>query len=230
MKPTGPNGENYWLPVVDDATRLIEGIMLKNKSDTYHKLTVFCEKIKLLTGRYPGIWRIDSGTEFKEFIKWGQKHGMTFETIPPYTAEPNGTVERFGGHVNDIQRTIIIDTKMPEEIWPYTTDTAIYIYNRLVNPKTKISPLTYWRQELEIARKAAPRAWKGMLVGYEGDGGHVYKVWDPVTKKLVVSRDIGFPQPGDDDSMGPTLASKAPTDPKDPDDEDVVGFMPVSLS
>lgn len=151
MKPTGPNGENYWLPVVDDATRLIEGIMLKNKSDAYHKLTAFCEKIKLLTGRYPGIWRMDGGTEFKEFIKWGEKHGMTFETTPPYTAEPNGTVERFGGHINDIQRTMIIDAKMPEEMWPYATDTAIYIYNRLVNPKTKISPLTHWRQELEIA-------------------------------------------------------------------------------
>jgi hypothetical protein len=38
----GLNGENYWLPVVDDATRLIEGTMLKNKSDAFHKLTAFC--------------------------------------------------------------------------------------------------------------------------------------------------------------------------------------------
>ncbi|EKV15208.1 hypothetical protein PDIG_16040 [Penicillium digitatum PHI26] len=261
MKPTGPNGENYWLPVVDDASRLIEGIMLKNKSDAYYKLTAFCEKIKLLTGRYPGIWRMDGGTEFKEFIKWGEKHGMTFEITPPYTAEPNGTVERFGGHINDIQRTMIIDAKMTEEMWPYATDTAIYIYNRLINPKTKISPLTHWRQELEIpnaepslkhlkpwgttayvhipkpkriqARKAAPRAWKGKLVGYEGDGGHVYKVWDPATRKLVVSRDVGFPQPGDDDNddTGSMLVNGVPTDPKDPDgDNDVVGFMPVSLT
>lgn len=227
IKPTGLNGENYWLPVVDDATRLIEGTMLKNKSDAFHKLTAFCEKIKLLTGRYPGIWRMDGGTEFKEFIKWGEKKGMTFEITPPYTAEPNGTVERFGGHINDIQRTMIIDAGMPENMWPYATETAIYIYNRLVNPKTKSSPLTHWREELEIAipepslkhlkpwgstayvhipkakrvqaRKAAPRAWKGMLVGYEGDGGHVYKVWDPTTKKVVVSRDVGFPQPGDED-------------------------------
>ncbi|OQD81092.1 hypothetical protein PENSOL_c230G05118, partial [Penicillium solitum] len=103
------------------------------------------------TEHFDCIWRMDGGIEFKEFIKWGEKHGMTFETTPPYTAEPNGTVERFGGHVNNIQRTMIIDAKMPEEMWPYTTDTAIYIYNRLVNPKTKISPLTHWRQELKIA-------------------------------------------------------------------------------
>ncbi|KAG0156039.1 hypothetical protein PDIDSM_3215 [Penicillium digitatum] len=73
------------------------------------------------------------------------------------------------------------------------------------------------------ARKAAPRAWKGKLVGYEGDGGHVYKV----------SRDVGFPQPGDDDNddTGSMLVNGVPTDPKDPDgDNDVVGFMPVSLT
>ncbi|KAJ5462345.1 hypothetical protein N7530_010550 [Penicillium desertorum] len=93
--------------------------------------------------QYPGIWRMDGGTEFKEFIKWGEKRGITFEITPPYTAEPNGTVERFGGHINDIQRTMIIDADMPEDMWPYATETAIYIYNRLVNPKTKVSPLTH---------------------------------------------------------------------------------------
>jgi hypothetical protein len=68
---------------------------------------------------------------------------MTFEITPPYTTEPNGTVERFGGHINDIQRTMIIDADIPEEMWLYAIDTAIYIYNRLVNPKTKISLLTH---------------------------------------------------------------------------------------
>jgi hypothetical protein len=133
---------------------------------------------------------------------------------------------------------MIIDTDMPEEMWPYATDSAIYIYNRLVNPKTKISPFTHWREELEIpnpepslkhlrlwgstayvhipkpkrvqARQAAPRAWKGMLVGYEEDGGHAFKVWDPTAKKVVVSRDVGFPQPGDEDDMGPTPVQPAP--------------------
>lgn len=198
MKPTGPNGENYWLPIVDDATRFIEVIMLKPKSDAYHKLTAFCGKIKLLIGSHPGIWRLDSGSEFKEFITWGKKQGMTFEVSPPYTAEPNGTVERSGGHINDIQRTMIIDAMTTEDMWPYATETAIYINNQLVNPKYRISPLTHWRQELNIpnpepflthlrpwgtaayvhipkdkrvqARKSAPRAWKGILVGYEGDG------------------------------------------------------------
>ncbi|KAG0156277.1 hypothetical protein PDIDSM_3454 [Penicillium digitatum] len=240
MKPTGPNGENYWLPVVDDASRLIEGIMLKNKSDAYYKLTAFCENIKLLTGRSHlanGWWH-----RVQRVHQMGEKHGMTFEITPPYTAEPNGTVERFGGHINDIQRTMIIDAKMTEEMWPYATDTAIYIYNRLINPKTKISPLTHWRQELEIPN-AEPslkhlKPWEQLhtfifrsLRGFRL--GKQHPEHGKESSKLVVSRDVGFPQPGDDDNddTGSMLVNGVPTDPKDPDgDDDVVGFMPVSLT
>ena len=103
-----------------------------------------------MTGRYPGVWRLDGGTEFKTFIEWGEKQGMTFEITPPYTAEPNGAVERYGGYINDIQRTMIIDAKLPESLWPHAVQTAIYTVNRLVNPKTKISPLTHWRTSLNI--------------------------------------------------------------------------------
>ncbi|KAG0156040.1 hypothetical protein PDIDSM_3216 [Penicillium digitatum] len=109
--------ENYWLPVATDALDLDRGIIRRH--DTLGLVR----------------WMVAQSS----VIKWGEKHGMTFEITPPYTAEPNGTVERFGGHINDIQRTMIIDAKMTEEMWPYATDTAIYIYNRLINPKTKIS-------------------------------------------------------------------------------------------
>jgi hypothetical protein len=59
---------------------------------------------------------MDGGTKFKEFIKWGKKRGMIFEITPLYTAEPNGIVERLSGYINDIQRTMIIDTDIPEDI------------------------------------------------------------------------------------------------------------------
>jgi hypothetical protein len=42
-------------------------------------------------------------------------------------------------------------------------------------------------------------------VGYKGDRGYIYKVWDPSIKKVVSSRDIGFPQPSDKDDIGPML-------------------------
>ncbi|OQD62830.1 hypothetical protein PENPOL_c011G04767 [Penicillium polonicum] len=99
----------------------------------------------------PEIARLD-GAQFNTFRDWGTKRGMTFEVTPPYTAEPNGAVERYGGYINDIQRTMIIDISLPdkEKLWPFAVEAAIYTTDRLVNPKTGISSLTHWRQELNI--------------------------------------------------------------------------------
>ncbi|OQD78931.1 hypothetical protein PENANT_c071G04033 [Penicillium antarcticum] len=183
------------------------------------------------------IWRMDNGTEFTKFIKWGEKEGMKFEFTPPYTAEPNGIIERISGYVNDIARVMMIDAKLPEKLWPYAVETAIYTINRLANPKSGKSPIQVWREMLGIenakpslthlrpwgsiayvhipkskrvqSRKMAPRATKGHLMGYVGDHGHQFKVWDPISMKIVESRDVGFPQHGreDDDEHGEAPAS-----------------------
>lgn len=244
MSPPGPKGEKYWMPVVDDATRLTEAPTFQSKDQIFQWLVDFCERIKLITGSYPGVWRMDNGSEFKRFIEWGKKRGMVFEPTPPYTKEPNGVSERYGGYLNSIQRTLIIDAGVPDKLWPYALDTAVYTTNRLVKPETGCSPLTAWRKKLNIpnpepslthlmpwgctayvhipkekrvqSHKVAPRAWKGWLMGYEGDGGHIYKVWNPATSSLSVSRDVGFPQPGDDDDMPGCAMMKPVINPKGP--------------
>lgn len=92
-----------------------------------------------------------------------------------------------------------------------------YIINRLPNTTIGDKPLVIWRRELLItqdvsldhvriwgskayvhipkedrvqAEKMAPRAFLGHLVGYEGDHGHVYKVWIPSTNQVKRSRDV----------------------------------------
>jgi len=42
------------------------------------------------------------------------------------------------------------------------------------------------------SRKLAPRAKKGCLVGYEGNNGHIYRVWIPAENKIVQLRDVIF--------------------------------------
>ena len=82
ITPPGPNGERYWIPIVDDATRFGRGISIQTKAEVSTHMIRFCEEMKLLTGRYPGYWRMDNGTEFKRFTSWGQERGMVFEITP----------------------------------------------------------------------------------------------------------------------------------------------------
>ncbi|KAJ9480916.1 hypothetical protein VN97_g12603 [Penicillium thymicola] len=42
------------------------------------------------------------------------------------------------------------------------------------------------------SRKMDARAWIGHLVGYEGDNGHIYRIYDPKTKKVSRHRDVVF--------------------------------------
>ncbi|KAJ5865288.1 uncharacterized protein N7529_007204 [Penicillium soppii] len=229
MSPPGPTGEKYWVPIVDDATRIGRGIFTKTKEEISTRMIEFCEEMKLLTGRYPGIWRLDNGTEFKRFITWGKKRGFVFELTPPYTAEPNGTAEWYSGYINEIGRTMIVDSGLDETLWPFAHQAAIYIVNRLANSETGKSPITLWHKRVQ-SRKAAPRAWKGYLIGYEGDGGHVYQIWDPVNQEIKRSRDVTFHKPSDEHDDGETGAiTLPPGPPKAPNNPGNAGIYQTSF-
>ena len=104
------------MPILNDTSRFLEGKVVKSKTAISDHLITFCRQIKLKTGRFPGIWRIDNSTEFAKFIKWGEKEGIKFEITPPYTAEPNGIIERISSYVNDIARVMMLDAKLPEKL------------------------------------------------------------------------------------------------------------------
>jgi hypothetical protein len=40
-------------------------------------------------------------------------------------------------------------------------------------------------------RKLDPKATEGIMVGY-GDSSRVYKIWDPVARNIITSRDVVF--------------------------------------
>ncbi|OQE65453.1 hypothetical protein PENNAL_c0208G09362 [Penicillium nalgiovense] len=251
MNPPGPRGEKYWVPIVDDCTRYTEGPCFRSKDEIADYMIKFCKRQKLLRGRYPAIWRIDGGTEFHKFQTWAENEGMIFELTPAYTPEPNGVAERMGGYINQTQRTMNMDAKLPDMLWPFRVDTAIYIHNRLINPKTGKTPILTWQEGLGLgetkvnlkhlrawgsivftyipketrvqSEKSRPRAFRGHLIGYEGENGHIFKVWNPVTKEIVRSRDVTFPDKldknRDDDQKGGVTPASKPA-PKDPDSDD----------
>src|SRR6202161_2620864 len=151
-----------------------------------------------------------------------KKRDMKFEPTPPRSPEPNGVPERWAGYLNQTARAMIIDAGLPAYLWPFAIDTAVYTVKRIVSPgetksalqkyredlgwsesqaKTTIKHLQIWgtrcykhipKEDRVQAEKMGPRAMIGYLVGYEGDNGHVYRIWDPKKRKIVRSRDVTF--------------------------------------
>ena len=136
INPPRPGREKYQVPIIDDYTRYTEGPYFRTKDKITEYIIKFCKRQKLLRGRYLAIQRINGGSEFYKFQIQGESEGIIFKLTPIYTPKPNSVAERIGGYINQIQRTINIDTKLLDSLQPFYINTAIYIYNRLVNPKT----------------------------------------------------------------------------------------------
>ena len=121
------------------------------------------------------------------------KHRITQETGIPYAHHQMGKVERANRTIINTVRTMLIDTKLPQALWPELAKTAVYLRNR---SPTKTLPQTpyeaLWKRkpdlshlrtigsmmyayntqptaEIERRRKLNPKARKGRLVSY-GEG------------------------------------------------------------
>ena len=137
-----------------------------------------------------------------------------------YAYKQNGVSEFIGHYLLQIIRTMGIDVGSPKELWTEALNTACYITNRL-RRRNQDAPIISWRKQLNIrtpdnatlsflrtwyakayvyipkekriqSQKMEPRAWIGHLVGYEGDNGHVYRIYNPKTRKVTRHRDVVF--------------------------------------
>lgn len=222
IKPTGHGGFLYTLVMVNPATQRSEVRFLRTKSDATQNLINFNKEHKNVTGYYIRSWRVDGGTEFQGFKKWAEAEGIRVTVTPPHTPEANGPSERYGGYINQTARAMILDAGLPHELWPFAVDTANMIINRLshANDSSGKSPVQKWREHYGVSNpkppldylrvygcrayihipqadrvqsmKMADRANVGYLVGYEGDHGHIFKVWIPENNRVYRSRDVKF--------------------------------------
>jgi hypothetical protein len=138
---------------------------------------------------------------------------IRIEPSPPYTQGLNGGAERSGGVVK--QKIRSMRAKLPAALWREISKAGIYLYNRTpkyqYNWKTPYDRFHNKRPDQSHLRaygckafamttdalkkvnrlqRFNPKAWIGYLIGY--DSTNVYRVWNPVTNKVVRTRDVTF--------------------------------------
>ena len=117
-------------------------------------------------------------------------------------------IERANRTIGLIIRVLLIDTQLPEYLWPELFDTVLYLKNRspnkavrdmtpyeaLYGSKPNLSHLKIIGSALyshnvehesgpKRQRKLEPRARKLRLIGY-GKGTNQYKAWNPETNRI----------------------------------------------
>jgi hypothetical protein len=157
--------------------------------------------------------RTDRGGEFKsnEFKVFCEAHGIQRYLTAPYSPQQNGVVERRNQTVVAMARSMMKSKGMPGRFWGEAVNTAVYLLNRaLTKSVVGMTPCEAWYERKPSVdhlhtfgcvayvktvaghtNKLADQSTPVVMIDYEA-GMKAYRAYNPVNKKLVVTRDILF--------------------------------------
>jgi transposase InsO family protein len=207
-------GARYYVLFKDDATSFRFVYFLRHKSDVVEKLKMLDKMVENKCGRRIQVLRSDNGREYqnKSLDHYLKSRGIQRENTAPYTPEQNGRAERDNKTIVQKARTMIHAKSLPLRLWAEAVNTAVYLMNRSGSSSTpeEKTPYEVWigqkpnlkhlrvfgstafvHIQKQMTTKLEPRSKKMLFVGYDGESSN-YRVFDPVSKKVSVSRDVVF--------------------------------------
>ncbi|KAJ9560393.1 hypothetical protein OSB04_005553 [Centaurea solstitialis] len=206
-------GARYFVIFVDDHTRFTWIYLMKHRSELPQLYITFARMIQTQFSKPIKILRADNAMEYKEssLLAFLRSQGTISQYSCPGTSPQNGRAERKHRHILDTVRTLLVSAKCPARFWGEAAFTAVYTINR--HP----SPILHNKSPYEVLHgvlpaydllkvwgcacfvqlqphehnKLEPRARLCLFLGY-GIEHKGYRCWDPVSKRLRISRNVTF--------------------------------------
>lgn len=217
--PASLTGSRYFITFTDDYSRFSWVYFLKFKSEALDKFKAFKQQIETSLGARLMCLCTDRGGEYMSdlFKFFCQQHGITRQLTVAKTPHQNGVVERKNRTLLDILRSMAITSRAPASLWEEYLATANYINNRCstraLNLSTPFESITNLKPDLchlriigstayvhipkDMRSKLYSKTMSAILVGYDSNS-KAYRCFDPLTKKILISKDILFYE----DTMG----------------------------
>jgi hypothetical protein len=188
-------------------------VLLRTKDEAAASLRRFAATTELESGQKMRTLRTDRGGEFtsKEFMEFCADRGTTRHLTAPYSPRQNGVVERRNQTVVGMARSMLKGMGMPAAFWGEAVTTVVFVLNRSFTRSVEgRTPHEAWygrkpdvqflrvfgcRAHVKITRpnltKLEDRSTPAVFLGYE-PGSKAYRLYDPVSKRVLVSRDVVF--------------------------------------
>ena len=214
--PITPNtqaGNKYVFVVIDDHSRYMCTMLLKEKSEAFDKFKRLRGIVEQETRQKIQTFSSDRGGEFvsQEFNSYCDGAGIKRHLTAPYTPQQNGVVERRNRTMMEMARSILKHMNLPDYLWGEAIRHVTYILNRLATrslndqtpyelyrgKKPNVSHLRvfgcigYAKITGTHLKKLDDRSRMLVHLGTE-PGSKAYRLYDPHTKRIVVSRDVIF--------------------------------------
>lgn len=148
----GPYQGQYYLAIVDDATRFSWLYITDNRrtETVIEILERWMAREERVLGKALIDIRLDNAKEFAALGSWAEKKGIDLEFTEPYTPPQNGPAERLNRFVLEIARAILQEMNIPKKYWEYAVRMANFLRNR-----TAFTPRTgkKWKSPYEMIYK-----------------------------------------------------------------------------
>jgi transposase InsO family protein len=117
----GLNGEKYFMLLFDECTRMTVVFFLINKSEDFENFKVYKEMVENEMDSKIKCLRSDNGGEFisKEFMDYCSRHGIKRQLSIARTPQENGVIERKNMTVQEMARTMLMDSKLTYIFWTH---------------------------------------------------------------------------------------------------------------
>nr|GEZ95377.1 zinc finger, CCHC-type [Tanacetum cinerariifolium] len=187
ISPETKSGKKYMFLLIDDCNRYMWVYFLKSKDEALETFKEFKLKVENEVGKKLKSFRTDREGEFTsmEFIRYCKENGILRQLTAPYSPQHNGILERRNRPVMSTTRT---STKALKDSTPYEAlkDRKPNIrYLRVFGCKA------YAKVTKPHLKKLEDRSKELVYLGTQ-PGSKAYRLFDPVTKDMVVSRDVKF--------------------------------------
>lgn len=149
--PKALSGARYFLEIVDNHTRKVWVIPLRDRTEAKLALETWRRSQELASGSRLKAMRTDNGGELKSTLdEWGTEIGIQPQYTVPYTSSQNGVAERNIQTTENNTRAMLKEAGLPVELWDEAAMTDAYLRNR-----TDIGP------EIDDQRITPEEAWTG---------------------------------------------------------------------
>ena len=213
INPTSNGGSRYFITFTDDFSRKTWTYPLIEKSNAFDMFRKFKALVEKESKCQIQCLRTDRGGEFTSnaFNEFCSENGIKRQLTAAYTPQQNGVSERKNRTLLNMVRSMLACRKVPKKFWPEAVVWATYVLNRSPTLSVKdVTPEEAWSNNKPavhyfrvfgciayahvadvLRKKLDPKGTKCVHLGVSEES-KAYKLYDPVNKKVIVSRDVVF--------------------------------------
>jgi transposase InsO family protein len=212
ISPASREGFRYFATYTCLSTGYVGVSLLKKKSQQLGCMKKFIAMVETQLDTKVKRFRSDNGGEYvsgecEEFLK---SKGILPEKTMPYSPESNGVAEKQNRTLLDLVRSTIASSGLAKFWWADILLHVVEVRNKVLHKRSEISPYElWWGKKPDITmfkvlgckcwvrvpdkkrKKLDPKSEECVFVGLASDSKG-YKCFNPITKKLVKSRDVIF--------------------------------------